>query len=153
MSLHDIRIGCTGSSITITPNQAIGFVQLTYRFLPSEFHHGDSAGADVQCAALVHFALCGVRIICHPPKDESGRGWYPSDEYRPHLSHFARNREIVRETDILIAFPWQIIRQDTGGTWYTIYHACKLHKPVIIVYPNGDIQPYNELAKKLLKGI
>jgi hypothetical protein len=52
-------------------------------------------------------------------------------------SFFARNRDIVDETDMLIATP--ATKKETGGTWYTINYSRKQKKQRVIVYPDGSI--------------
>jgi hypothetical protein len=62
-----------------------------------------------------------------------------SSSYRHHLpkSFFARNRDIVDETDILIAIP--ATKKKTGGTWYTINYSRKQKKRRVSVYTDGSI--------------
>jgi hypothetical protein len=66
-----------------------------------------------------------------------------NDETRPTLTHFVRNRNIVNESDVLIAVPMQAEHQDRGGTWYTYDYATKqLYQPrgigrVILIRPDG----------------
>jgi hypothetical protein len=52
-------------------------------------------------------------------------------------SFFARNRDIIDETDIWIATP--ATKKETGGTWYTINDSRKQKKQRVIVYPDGSI--------------
>ena len=53
-------------------------------------------------------------------------------------SFFARNRDIVDETDIWIATP--ATKKEMGGTWYTINYSHKQKKHRVIVYPDGSIE-------------
>jgi hypothetical protein len=57
-------------------------------------------------------------------------------------SHFARNRDIVNECDVLIGTPpyQAIITKETkGGTAYTVNYAAKQGKPALVVYPDGSV--------------
>jgi len=101
--------------------------------LPLEFHHGDCVGVDVEAAAIAK--ELGFKIICHPPIKDELRGFFTSDETREPLSYFARNRNIVDETDVLIACPYQNTHQSHGGTWYTFDYAYKKQKPIELYLP------------------
>jgi hypothetical protein len=46
-----------------------------------------------------------------------------------------RNVNIAKETDLLIATPRESKEQKRGGTWFTVRHARKLEKEVIILWP------------------
>lgn len=115
-----------------------------------EFHHGDCVGADLEAANVVHESnrsLLGPAfwVVCHPPVDEKLRAFHPNyDEIREPKTHFARNRDIVNETDALIVCPIDMCWQPSGGTWYTHDYAVKRNKKVIIVWPNGLIQAHPE---------
>ncbi len=61
-------------------------------------------------------------------------------ETRPAKTHFARNRDIVDETEVLIACPCEMEHQDRGGTWYTADYALKRGKRTIIVWPDGSMK-------------
>ena len=97
-----------------------------------QLHHGDCAGVDVEVAAIAK--ELGFRIVSHPPIDNDCVK-FPADEIREPLGHFARNRSIVDETDLLIVVPLQNSHQTQGGTWYTHDYAVKKKKPVEIFFP------------------
>lgn len=106
-----------------------------------DFHHGDCVGADAQAHDLA--GRVNAKRIVHPPVDNTHRAWVSFyDEIREPKSHFARNRDIVDETDVLIAAPPYMddITKDTrGGTAYTVNYARKRGKPVYIVRPDGSV--------------
>jgi hypothetical protein len=113
-----------------------------------EFHHGACKGAD-SLAAQIAWGL-NYDVFAHPGQSASGgdNEWLcpvaleHSSEVLPTKTHFARNRDIVNETDMLIACPWQTERpapKTGGGTWYTIEYAEKQGKPVTIIWPNGSV--------------
>jgi hypothetical protein len=101
---------------------------------PPELHHGDCIGADEMVAKIA--MMLGFKVICHPPENTVLRAYQTSHETRVPLSYFHRNRNIVDETDFLIAVPYQDSHQSTGGTWYTVDYAVKKNKQVKIFYPN-----------------
>lgn len=49
----------------------------------------------------------------------------------------ARNRDIVDETEILIACPGHMHEELRSGTWSTIRYAVKIQRPHIIIWPDG----------------
>ena len=89
--------------------------------------------ADAEVAKLA--MMLGFRVICHPPEKSDLRAYRTSHETREPLSYFHRNRNIVDETDFLIAVPYQNSHQSIGGTWYTVDYALKKNKQVKIFYP------------------
>lgn len=137
-----MKIGITGTRSTPTPRQ----LDKVYKFLnsavgvcrekdiaPPELHHGDCVGADAAVAKMAK--ELGFKVICHPPEQPGLRAFQESHEIRMPLSYFHRNRNIVDETDFLIAVPYQDSHQSTGGTWYTVDYAVKKNKQVKIFYP------------------
>ncbi len=107
--------------------------------------HGDCIGADAEAHAIAD--SLGMNIIIHPPVDEAHRAFCHSPEGGGSLlieiakRHFARNRDIVNLSNILVACPVDNERQKFGGTWYTYDYALKQRKPVICIYPDGRIDP------------
>lgn len=141
-----MRIGFTGTRNGMTDKQADSFVktveELTLNLsCINEFHHGDCVGADQQAHGLSGVG-CQLKIV-HPPIDPTHRAFvYNYAEIREPKSHFARNRDIVNETDLLIACPpymTPIVKETMGGTAYTVKYARKQGKPVVICWPDGTV--------------
>lgn len=134
------KIGITGTRSGMNEYQK----DILAKFLESQwqagslFHHGDCVGVDIE-SAIIAWSL-GYIIVTHPPEKDELRAFYKSgrfiDEERKPLSYFARNRNIVDETDLLIVVPWQAEWQPKGGTWYTHDYAKKKKKPRLIIYPD-----------------
>lgn len=104
-----------------------------------EFHHGACVGAD---AAGHHLAMSQQkRVIVHPPTDQ--RLMMPFDgmvwNWKPAKPYLDRNRDIVDESDRLIALP-EGPERPKSGTWHTIRYAVRAGKPVAICYPDGDVE-------------
>lgn len=146
-----VRIGFTGTRKGMTGHQRSAF----YNFLCeipdaiASFHHGDCIGADDDAANIAdelrfEDELGSWKIICHPPADEKLRANNPhANQTRKPKTHFARNRDIVDETNFLIACPQYIdpITPGTkGGTAYTVNYARKRGKQVVIIRPDGSIE-------------
>ncbi len=147
------RIGFTGTRNSLTIEQSASLEKLLtplkYDGGRPIFHHGACKGAD-SYAATVAYGL-NYDVIAHPGKSAHGgdNEWLcpialeHSTEVRETKNHFARNRDIVNETDLLVACPNHLgaITKDTkGGTAYTIQYARKLGKPVFIVRPDGMVE-------------
>jgi hypothetical protein len=109
----------------------------------TEFHHGDCVGADDDAAGIVHAYANGAKIVCHPPIEEKHRAYNGNyHERREPKKYFMRNREIVHETERLIACPEiadAILPETMGGTAYTVNYARKCGKPILIIKPDGDV--------------
>lgn len=128
------KIGVTGTRSGMDDEQILKVVEFLSKFPEgSELHHGDCVGVDVEVAEIAK--KLGFKIVCHPPIKGDLRGYFESDEYRTPLSYFARNRNIVDETDILLVLPYQTSHQNHGGTWYTHDYAKKVNKEPIVIYP------------------
>jgi hypothetical protein len=139
-----MKIGFTGSRLGMTSQQKDVITKLeifTTKVL--EAHHGDCPGSDADFHQLIREIDQAIRIIIHPgfpaslPDDTTLRAFCEGDQTSEPKSFFARNRDIVDETDMLIATP--ATRKETGGTWYTINYSRKQKRHRMIVYPDGSI--------------
>jgi hypothetical protein len=131
-------VGFTGTCNGMTVAQRASVVELMRRIEPHECHHGDCVGADRQFHEI---ARTGPRwMVGHPGPDEGLRANCDFDETKEVLSHLARNREIVKSVDVVIATPQETEHQNFGGTWYTIDHAIKKGRPVHVVWPDGRVE-------------
>ena len=133
-----MKIGITGTRSQLTGHQIksiIDYLKSVFT-IGSELHHGDCVGADAHVASLAK--EIGYKIVCHPPMSNDLRANFESDEIRNPLSYFARNRNIVDETDFLIVAPYQNEWQSFGGTWYTHDYAVKKNKQLRIFFPDSD---------------
>lgn len=137
-----MKIGFTGTRAGMHPLQASAFTKLMVHFQPKEFHHGDCIGADDQAADMLACEKIGpCKIVCHPPIKEEHRAFNKrSDETLEPLSHFARNRQIVDQTDMLVVCPLQSEWQPRGGTWYTHDYALKRGKTAVVIWPDGTME-------------
>ncbi len=142
-----MRIGITGTRSGLTENQ----IKSVRKYLLEKFqhgaelHHGDCVGADAEVAAIAK--EIGYKIVCHPPIKNDLRAYFLSDEEKPPFSYFARNRNIVEETDCLIVCPYQNEWQSHGGTWYTHDYAEKKKKPILVIFPDS-----NEIIQLMKQG-
>lgn len=137
------RIGFTGTRAGATLQQLDRLESLLKDYKPAdssassplEFHHGRCVGADEQ-AWYVAMAL-GYRTIAHPPIKSRFDAHTADDEVRPKRSYLDRNKNIVDETQLLLAAPRTFERTIRSGTWHTVRYAEHKKRPIIIIWPDG----------------
>jgi len=141
------KIGFTGSRRGMSDKQRHTLSKLIREAKDSitEFHHGDCVGADRQAHDTVRRICSNVKIVVHPPTIDTFRAHTIGSEYRKPLPYLCRNREILNESDLLIAAPFTDIEQQQSGTWYTVRHAKQKKKRTIILLRRGG---YRELREK-----
>lgn len=129
-----MKVGMTGTRNPITAKQMDELAKFLID-LPagSELHHGDCVGADLAVAMIAQDL--GIKTVCHPPEKNDLRAFHNSTEYRKPNAYFARNRNIVDETELLLVVPKQDHWSSHGGTWYTHDYAIKQKKPVKLFWP------------------
>ncbi len=138
-----MNVGFTGTRKGMTDAQRAAFGTLiVFDVPPHIFTHGSCEGADVEAARIVRYVNDACRIACRPgPVDDPHRSLSGvDDEAMPARTHFARNRDIVDGSDVLVAAPCDDTEQPFGGTWYTIRYARKKGKRVVIIWPDGRVE-------------
>lgn len=130
-----MRVGFTGTRKGMTAKQKITFKEVLRSIWVNQFHHGDCVGSDEQADGIVK-KFCVIVPIIHPP-DSSRLRAYCHGIVLPIKPNLERNRNIVDETDVLIATPQGFKEEKRSGTWHTIRYARKRSKPVVIIYPDG----------------
>lgn len=130
-----MKVGFTGTQRGMTAEQLRTVEKLLEALKPKEMHHGDCIGADSQFHSVQVKAL---RVI-HPPDVPKKRA-FCSGELRAEKPYLERNRDIVNETDCMIATPSGRTEMVRSGTWATIRYARKVSKPLTIVYPDGQME-------------
>ena len=97
-------------------------LQLAFENGAHELHHGGCTGVDELAHTMAIEA--GVAVVVHPPKDTKHEGKYEGALWvRPRLDYLVRNREIVLESDLLIALPTSRTEVLRSGSWATIRYA------------------------------
>jgi hypothetical protein len=130
-----MKLGVTGTRRQPTQAQLECFASWLKEQSLSEFHHGGCVGADAAMRCLAS----GSKTVCHPPTDKKYRAYTFNDVYRQAKPYLERNRDIVDETDMLVAMPGGFREELRSGTWATIRYARKLNRTVVIIWPNGSI--------------
>lgn len=132
------RIGFTGTRQSITQGQMTALRRLLIAEGEggAEVHHGDCVGADTACHVIA--VSLTYRTVVHPPADSFYRGFCPGTEVLQEKPYLDRNKDIVDACDLLIACP-QGPEEQRSGTWSTIRYARRQGKPVVIVWPSGEV--------------
>jgi hypothetical protein len=142
-----MKLGFTGSRNEPSKAQRLWLVDYLLEHEVSELHHGCCRGSD----AFAHRAakqcdLKGtIRIVLHPPNKNGWEMTYEQWEYDncvwwPKADYLDRDRDIVACSDGLIAFPNGPEKLRGSGTWYTVRYAVSKNRPVIICWPDGQIE-------------
>lgn len=118
-----------------------------------EVHHDNCIGADEQFSSIVIDIFYDYndfeddeprpREIAHPT-------YFPSMQNQNSLADvildpkppLERNKDIVNVCDILLAAP-KGPEEQRSGTWSTVRYARKVGKPVVIFWPNGEVEESN----------
>jgi len=138
--LKKISIGFTGTRKGMTREQMKALLKVLQDINFAEAHHGDCVGADEQFHRLVRIFFPDVVIVIHPPKNPKLRAFCKGDVIMPEKDYLERNRDIVKNCDLLIACPKEFHEVLRSGTWATVRYARKAGKPIIIIFPDGNIK-------------
>ena len=137
-----IHVGFTGTQAGMTFAQRMKVRELL-QYKEFYGHHGDCEGADRDFVEVCRVTMGCLGLVIHPPDNVSKRAYcpvvWPRDAIRDPAPYLVRNRDIVRESDIMIATPKEVTMQLRSGTWATIRECRKAGKPLAIVFPNGGI--------------
>lgn len=141
-------IGFTGTRAGPTPQSHAAFIATVMRLQPRRFLHGACRGWDAEAAKIVShlFPTCDIIAFpgisanawpgeLNPDRDQDSINL--SHHVMPEVSHFARNREIVRLCTVLVACPPTLDLAAKGGTIYTLNYARKCGKPTVTIAPDG----------------
>ncbi|NTU84764.1 MAG: hypothetical protein HGA45_36270, partial [Chloroflexales bacterium] len=132
-----MKLGFTATQLGLSEAQRGVVPLLLVSLRPDEFHHGDCVRGDEAGHALAR-EYTQAWIVAHPGDIATKRAHCQADEMRPVAPTLERNRAIVDEVDLLLACPAGPEYQ-RSGTWATVRYARKQGKPIIIVYPDGEI--------------
>ncbi len=139
-----MNLGFTGTQIGLSPAQRH---ELTDRLdwlaeRGNWFHHGDCIGADAQARDIA--ASLQWLIHQHPPLDERKRAFTAADAVSEPKGFLARNRDIVKASELMIACPAQAKEILRSGTWATIRETLRQRKPLIVILPDGGIRRFDQ---------
>lgn len=82
----------------------------------------------------------GYRCVGHPASNVGIKRVHNKfDEEREEKPPLIRNKDIVNESDILIAAPNSFKELLGSGTWATVRYARKNNKKIYIIYLDGNV--------------
>lgn len=135
---NSTRLGFTGTRKGMTQPQIEALRNTVKAFDIKEWHHGDCLGADAQSHLEIQKLFTDARIIIHPPDKNGMRAFcLGAHQILDAMPYIARNREIVENTDVMVAAPGEMEEQQRSGTWSTVRYALRNGRFVLIVYPDG----------------
>lgn len=143
-----VKLGFTGTRKGMTIAQVATVRDILEHFYvpdtDSEFHHGNCVGSDEEALMLAN--AIGYWTVAHPAKglDKYQISVFLSDEARNYRVPLSRNRNIVDETEYLIAAPLEAVEPKPArgqGTWSTVRYARP--RPLVIVWPDGTVEEEN----------
>ena len=136
-----IHIGFTGTRMGMTNEQHNSLKRI---FTGTNFilHNGQCEGADFQAYEMTK--KFNQHIVLHPPKDKKYKFFnperYPFETVCKPKDYLKRNKDIVNDSEILIAVPKESNEVLRSGTWSTVRYARKKKGRVVIIYPSGKIE-------------
>ena len=142
-----MKVGFTGTRQDTTCEQFSALCRVVALLDVREWHHGCCIGADAESLEVVTEYAPGARLVAHPPESNallSEMALGDSDEVRGRKPYLERNRDIVNETETLVACP-KGPEELRSGTWSTVRFARKRCKRIVIIFPDGTV--HNENAE------
>lgn len=146
-----VNLGITGTRYGMNKAQQKAFITTVSKLLEkyptlNTFHQGCCIGVDTESARLMK-NLYGFIVIDHPPTNKSLVGDFVGDQAREDKNYLARNRDIVNESQVMIAITNQMTMPEppSGGTWYTLNYSIKNKKETYHIKPDGSVSVFNSL--------
>jgi hypothetical protein len=137
-----MKVGFVGSKYGGNEFQQDLLRDLLLAMEPCEVHHGDRVGADVQMHDICR--ELNIPVIIHPPAHKELRSFCEGYKkcHEP-KSYISRNKDIVNDTDIVIAMPDTLSESFKSDTWSTIRYAKKYLRPLVVIMLDGTIVEKN----------
>lgn len=139
----------TGTRRGLTQLQEAALEGVLTRLLDEGYavaHNGSAIGADEQAAKMC--TRLGFRVVAHPSTLETQTAEIAADERRKAKAPLTRNKDMVRESSLLVACPATAEPDEHSGTWWTIGYAKKRGIPVAFVWPDGSVRDQGATAKE-----
>lgn len=146
-----MSVGVTGTREGMTPLQLRACVRILHDLSRGSFRdiaydsevegynwlmHGDCIGADAQAWAVAA-GMDWITIAYPGAVKRELRAFTSSTMVHEPQGTLERNRLIVEQCDLLLAFPKEPRLSMRGGTWYTINYAYARKRRMIVVWPDG----------------
>jgi len=131
-----LKIGFTGTRHGMTNVQKKEFEKIINSKEIEEFHHGMCIGSDEQAHQIIKNK--NIKVIGHPPTYKKFIANCSCDITMKPFNYLHRNKNIVDDTDIIIATP-DVKEKVRSGTWSTVRYARKKGKRIYIIHKNGRV--------------
>lgn len=134
------KVGFTGTRHGMSDAQKEVFKKLINAKKLSEFHHGMCVGSDEQAHNFITEIKDkkNIKIVGHPPRFKGSLANCKCDVLRKTDEYLVRNRNIVDQTDVLIATP-DTREKVRSGTWSTVRYARRQGRKIYILHKNGRV--------------
>ena len=129
-----IKIGFTGTRHGMTEEQKNEVKKIIKSKKCEEFHHGMCVGSDEQAHQII--TNMKINTVGHPPVFKKFMSKCQCDITKKPFDYLKRNKNIVDETEILIATP-DTKEKVRSGTWSTVRYARQKQKRIYIIHKNG----------------
>ena len=135
-----VKIGFTGTRHGMNDVQQKEFENIINSKEFEEFHHGMCVGSDKQAHDFVTSIKTAkkAKTTGHPPTFKKFMADCSCDITMKPYDYLKRNKNIVDETDVLIATP-DVKEKVRSGTWSTVRYARKQSKKIYIIHKNGRV--------------
>jgi hypothetical protein len=134
-------VSFTGTSRGMTAEQKVALGRLLAELRPSEVHHGDCIGADIEFAEIASGLSSQPKIVSHPGA-KNLTGSPHNDQVLAAKTDFARNRDLIDllgADDVLLVAPFDPQPATLGGVAYTTTYCQKRAKRFVVVWPDGHL--------------
>ena len=132
-----MKVGFTGTRRGMSHLQIAGLWRVFVDIGMTSLHHGGCVGSDEE-AHYIAYDLSVFTVVHQPFYQNKCFDYSDADELRPPKPYLERNKDIVDETDVLVATPDGVERL-RSGTWSTVRYALKQGRTVYIVWPDGRL--------------
>lgn len=145
------KVGVTGDEEGPTVDQSVRFVEIVSSWqnhLPIEFHDGDCIGVDSVAHRVVENIWEDfIKFVGHPPMDDSKQAKNKFDVSWPKKAYLARDVDLARAVNVLIAMPMETREITRSGTWATVRYARARDTIVVIIWPDGlvDVEDFRHV--------
>jgi hypothetical protein len=148
-----MRLGITGTRRGMSEAQNFRVSQFLRVLQPDASIHGDAIGADAEFHDLSRELVKNPWIIIHPPTNHKYRAFKNGDFIHDPLTFLVRDDNIIKDSTLMLATPFEFEEVLRSGTWATIRHTRKFDTPLIIVWPDGTCQDerLDKLKKELVR--
>ena len=152
-----MKVGVTATRWGVDERRLDTFKYIIEKLGITHFDFGMCVGGDTQAYKIVRSLDKTVWVKGHPPIEQ---GQFFSnvdcDDIAKPKDYLSRDRDIVDESEVMIAMPKENTEKRRSGTWYTVRYAKKVIKSdkgsckkLYIILPNGKVEFFD--FKKLTK--